>query len=99
MSGPVDRLINTDQRVGSEEFNRAFRLGADSPRFAADVLTPAMTSVLLRQPEIGWRFEGDSLVSVRKGHQSVDEIEAKLAHLDAILDNVPESVWRQLRGG
>jgi len=99
VSGLVDRLVNTDQRVGSEEFNRAFRVGADSPRFAADVLTPAMEAVALRQPEIGWRFDGDSLVSVRKGHQSVDEIEAKLAHLDAILDNVPEVVWREIRGG
>ena len=94
----IGRLTGSDLEVGSPEFTRAFRVKADSPRFATDVLHPQMTQLLLTQPDVGWRFDGDSLVVVRKGQQSIEEVERTLAHMDAILDTVPASVWRAIRG-
>jgi len=94
----IGRLTGSDLELGSPEFTRTFRVKADSPRFAADVLQPQMTQLLLTQPDTGWRFDGDSLVVVRKGQQSIEDIETTLVHLDAILDAVPADVWRAIRG-
>ena len=94
----IGRLTGSDLELGSPEFTRTFRVKADSPQFAADVLQPQMTQLLLTQPDIGWRFDGDSLVVVRKGQQSIEEIESTLVHMDAILDTVRRHVWRAIRG-
>jgi hypothetical protein len=71
---------------------------ASDPRFAADVLHPQMMRMLLQWPALGWRFEGDSMLVVRSGHHAPHEVDATLAVMDAILDQVPAQVWRTLRG-
>ncbi len=92
------RLTNSDIELESEDFNRAFRVTCPNRRFASDVLHPRMMELLLQWPELAWRFDADSLLAVRAGSHDEQEIDAKLAALDAILDNVPEFVWREVRG-
>lgn len=94
----LGRLTNSDIELESEDFNRAFRVTCPNRRFASDVLHPRMMELLLQWPELAWRFDADSLVAVRPGSHDVAEIDAKLAALDAILDNVPDFVWKEVRG-
>jgi hypothetical protein len=94
----IGRLTNSDIELESEEFNRAFRVTSPNRRFASDVLHPRMMQLLLQWPELAWRFDADSLLAVRPGSHDVQEIDAKLAALDTILDNVPDFVWQEVRG-
>ena len=92
------RLTNSDIELESEDFNRAFRVTCPNRRFASDVLHPRMMELLLQWPELAWRFDADSILAIRDGSHDVAEVDAKLAALDAILDNVPDFVWREVRG-
>jgi hypothetical protein len=92
------RLTNRDIELESEDFNRAFTVTAHDRRFASDVLHPQMMQMLLQWPALGWRLEGDSMLVVRSGHHAPHEVDATLAVMDAILDRIPEHVWRTLRG-
>lgn len=94
----IGRLTGSDIELESEEFNRAFTVRAPDPRFAYDVLHPQMMELLLQWPDLAWRFAGADMISVRRGTQSVEEIDRKVAAMDAILDRVPEIVWRAVRG-
>jgi hypothetical protein len=94
----LGRLTNSDIELESEDFNRAFRVTCPNRRFASDVLHPRMMELVLQWPELAWRFDADSLLAIRSGNHTVAEIDAKLAALDAILDNVPEFVWKEVRG-
>jgi hypothetical protein len=92
------RLTNSDIELESEDFNRAFRVTCPNRRFASDVLHPRMMELVLQWPEMAWRFDADSLLAVRDGSHDIPEIDAKLAALDAILDTVPDFVWKEVRG-
>ena len=92
------RLTNRDIELESEDFNRAFTVTADDRRFASDVLHPKMMQMLLRWPALGWRFEADSMLVIRSGQHQPAEVDATLAVMDAVLDEVPDFVWRQLKG-
>jgi hypothetical protein len=94
----IGRLTDRDIELESEDFNRAFTVTCPDRKFASDVLHPRMMELLLQWPELAWRFDADSLLAIRPGKHDVAEIEAKLAALDAILDNIPEFVWREVRG-
>ena len=83
------RLTNSDIELESEDFNRAFTVTCPNRRFASDVLHPRMMELLLQWPELAWRFDADSVLAIRSGSHDVQEVEAKLAALDAILDAVP----------
>lgn len=92
------RLTGSDVQIGPEEFDHAFTVHAADRAFAADVLSPSMTTMLLQHPDLAWRMELDSLLVFRSGSHSLPEIDAKLAVMDQIIDLVPEVVWRRLRG-
>jgi hypothetical protein len=94
----VGRVTGNDIELESEDFNRAFTVTCPSPRFASDVLHPRMMELLLTQPNLAFRFDGPSVLTVRAGTAPLPEIETRLALLDAIVDEVPEHVWRALRG-
>jgi hypothetical protein len=57
-----------------------------------------MMELLLTQPHVAFRFDGPSVLTVREGDAPLPEVEARLALLDAIVDEVPDHVWRTLRG-
>lgn len=97
--GWLDRVVGHftgDIDLESEEFNRAFSVACPDRRFASDVLHPRMMELLLRHRELGWRFERDSVLVVAAGRRTPAQLDAVVAVLDAILDQVPEFVW--LRG-
>lgn len=94
----IGRLTNTDIEMESEAFNRAFTVTCPDRRFAFDVLHPQMIEMLMQWPDLGWRFERDSMLVVRSGQQSIEEVDAKLRVMDAIVDRIPDFVWKQVRG-
>ena len=94
----VGRLTNTDIELESEDFNRAFTVRSPVRKFAFDVLHPQMMQLLLQWPDLGWRFEGDSMLVVSNGRHSLEEIDARLRVMDAIVDAIPDFVWQQVRG-
>ena len=63
-----------DIQFESEQFNRAFRVKADDERFGHAVVTPRMMELLLARGEIGWRFEGNSLVGWDSGAHNPNEV-------------------------
>ena len=82
----------------SEDFNRAFTVRCPNRKFAFDVLHPQMIELLMHWPELGWRFERDSMLVVRNGSHSIQEVDAKIQVMDAIIDRIPEFVWKAVRG-
>ena len=94
----VGRLTNTDIELESEDFNRAFTVRSPSRKFAFNVLHPQMIEMLMQWPDLGWRFERDSMLVVRTGSHSIAEIDAKLQVMDAIVDQIPEFVWKDVTG-
>lgn len=94
----VGKLTGSDLTLGSEAFDRAFTVTCPSRRFAEDVLHPAMRELVLQWPDLAWRFDADSLVAVRSGSHDPTQVDATLAALGTILDQIPEPVWQELRG-
>lgn len=94
----IGRLTDTDIEMESEDFNRAFTVRCPSRKFAFDVLHPQMIEMLLQWPELGWRFERDSMLVIRNGRHSIEEVDAKIQVMDEILDKIPEFVWKEVRG-
>lgn len=87
-----------DLQFESEQFNRAFRVKADDERFGHAVVTPRMMEMLLARGEIGWRFEGNSLVGWDSGAHNPTEVMNRLALLQQVVENVPPYVWRDYAG-
>lgn len=92
------RLTNSDIELESEDFNRAFTVKCPDRKFASDVLHPQMMEMLLQWPALAWRLDRDSMLVVRDGSADTQEVDATLAVMDAILDKVPDFVWRDLQG-
>jgi hypothetical protein len=87
-----------DLQFESEQFNRAFRVKADDPRFGHAVIHPRMMELLLSRGEIGWRIEGNSLVGWDSGPHAPVEVMNRLQLLQLVVDNVPPYVWRDYAG-
>ncbi len=95
----VGRLTNRDIELESEDFNRAFTVTCPDRKFASDVLHPRMMEFLLTHPDSSFRFDGAWVLSVDNRRVDLEDVEPRLHHLDTIVDNVPEFVWREVRGG
>jgi hypothetical protein len=87
-----------DLQFESEQFNRAFRVKADDQRFGHAVIHPQMMEMLLARGEIGWRFEGNSLVGWDSGPHAPVEVMNRLLLLQQVVDQVPPYVWRDYAG-
>lgn len=87
-----------DLQFESEQFNRAFRVKADDPRFGHAVIHPRMMELLLARGEIGWRFEGDSVVGWDRGAHTPVEVLNRLQLLQQVVEQVPPYVWRDYGG-
>jgi hypothetical protein len=94
----VGKLFNKDIELESEDFNRAFTVTCEDRKFASDVLHPRMMELLLTRREMGWGFNGRWILSYDGGSTDLAEIDPKLAALDSVLDNIPEFVWREVKG-
>jgi hypothetical protein len=87
-----------DIQFESDQFNRAFRVKADDERFGHAVVTPRMMELLLARGEIGWRFEGNSLVGWDRGAHNPTEVMNRLTLLQQVVEQVPPYVWRDYAG-
>jgi hypothetical protein len=103
--GPTDvfgKLINAvtgrDVPIGDPAFDRAFTVTSPSRLFALDVLNPDVVEVLMHHRDLAWRLEGESMLIIRSGQHSIEEIEAKLHFMDAVLDRIPEHVRSRMLG-
>lgn len=94
----VGRLTNRDIELESEQFNRAFTVTCSDRKFAFDVLHPRMMEFLLGHTDASFRFDRRYVLSVQNGSGSIADLDAALALVDAVLDQVPEFVWRQVQG-
>ncbi len=101
-TGTFGKLVNAvtgrDIQIGNPAFDQLFTVTSPVPRFAMDVLQPDVVQVLMHHPDLAWRFEGDSMLVIRSGQHSPQEIETKLHFMDAVLDRIPEQVRARLRG-
>lgn len=101
-TGTFGKLINAvtgrDVQIGNPLFDEAFTVTSPVPQFAIDVLHPDVVAVVLHHPELAWRLEGESMLVIREGQHSPQEIEAKLHFMDAVLDRIPEQVRSRLLG-
>lgn len=93
----IGKLTNTDIAFESEDFNRAFTVTCEDRKFASDVLHPRTMEMLLRHPDLSWKFHGRWIVSLETGRCELPEITARLQFLDAILDGIPPFVWQEVQ--
>jgi hypothetical protein len=94
----VGRITGNDIDLESEDFNRAFTVTCPDRKFASDVLHPQMMEYLLQDPQLGWRFEQDSMLVIARGQRTPEQIDATIEVMDGITDRIPEFVWLRLKG-
>lgn len=84
-----------DIELESEEFNRAFRLAAADRKLAYDLIPARNMELLLTQPDIHFRTEGDTLLCFDDKRLDLARVDARLDLLSTFLDNVPSFVWSE----
>lgn len=89
----VGRLTNRDIELESEDFNRAFRVSADDPKFASDVLNPRTMQQLLGRPHLSWRIEGTDILCWQNGEQHPAGVTAAVETMLDVLKGIPSFVW------
>ncbi|HEX6151608.1 DUF3137 domain-containing protein [Nocardioides sp.] len=94
----IGRLTDSDIELESEAFNRAFTVTCPDRKFASDVLHPRMMEVLLQYPESAFRFERTWILDVESGTVPLESIVPRLQRVDTVVDQIPEFVWREVRG-
>jgi hypothetical protein len=82
-----------DIELESEDFNRRFRVHANDPKAAYDVLSPRMLERLLALPPIHWRIDGNTILSWATGANDVTDLPARLSTLVTVVDGIPDFVW------
>jgi len=87
-----------DVELESVEFNDRYRVKADDPRVAYDVLNPRTMEALLATGGLDIRIQGSWIVAVDKGDLDVLRIPGRVEVLTGIVDRVPSYVWAD-RGG
>jgi hypothetical protein len=83
-----------DIDLESEDFNRAFRVRADDPKLASDVLTPRTMQYLLSVRPEPWRLQGGHILSWHEGRLDPGEVVRTCAVLDRVIDGIPTFVWK-----
>ncbi len=94
----IGRLTNSDIELESEDFNRAFTVNCPDRKFASDILHPRMMELLLQHPDSAFRFDQRWILDAEAGQVGLEEIEPRLRRIDAVVDLVPEFVWKEVRG-
>jgi len=90
----ASRLLGTqDVELESHEFNQAYRVRADDVRLAYEVLNARTMDVLLAAGGPDVRIDGNSIVLVTPDPVDLDMVDAALAVLATVVENVPGYVW------
>ena len=83
-----------DIELESIDFNDRFVVRGADKKFATDVLNPRTMQALLDRPEVDWRFEGSTMLAWYQGTLEVADLETTIGTMRAVLDGVPEYLWR-----
>ena len=86
--------VGGDITLESEAFDRAFRVSAYDPKFASDVLNPRTMETLVSRPTTSLRLQGTGAISWSEGGLTTLEIVTRADTLAAVVDGIPEFVWR-----
>lgn len=83
----------------SAEFSRRFLVKSPDRRWAYDVLHQKTMELMLARPNFTLDFQGSQVMAYRDNKTlSTGEFSAALQLITGILDNLPESVVRELKG-
>lgn len=94
----IGRVTNRDIELESEDFNRAFTVTCPDRKFASDVLHPRMMELLMQWQKSAFRFDRRWILDAESGQVGLEEIVPRLERIDAIVDQVPAFVWKEVRG-
>lgn len=84
----------TDIELESEDFNRAYRVHSNDPKFASDVLTPRTMEQLLAEPHLSWRIEGLDIMSWQNGTLTPQACSVVQSRLAMVIAGIPDFVWK-----
>jgi hypothetical protein len=90
-------LGGQDIELESEEFNRAYRVRSDDPRFAVDLLNARTMDLLLRCGGPDVRVGGGYIVLVTDGRLDLSAVDAALVLLATMCEQLPGFVWTDRR--
>jgi hypothetical protein len=83
-----------DIEFESEDFNRRFKVHANDPKFATDVLSPRTMQYLLTVPAESWRIDGTSMIWWADGRLEPSEIVVATSVMDRVAKGIPTFVWK-----
>lgn len=83
-----------DIELESEDFNRRFRVHANDPKFASDVLSPRTMQTLLSRPAFSWRIDGADIVSWQNGRLTPTDLLMAASTMSSVMAGIPSFVWR-----
>ncbi len=87
-----------DIELESEDFNRRYRVRADNPKIAYDVLSPRTMEALLLRPPLHLRLLGADALCWENGAHSPSELLQRLDTLHLLIEGIPAFVWSDLKG-
>jgi hypothetical protein len=90
----VRALGGQDVEVELADFNRRYRVTADDPKHALDLLNPRTVERLLAHGDASLRLRDGWAVSVAAGALQPDTAQERLSVLDDLLQEVPAFVWK-----
>jgi hypothetical protein len=93
MSRLAGHLGFGDVELESEDFNRYYRVTADDPKFAYDVLNPRTMEALLARPALRMRLFGFDALCWDDGRLDPAELLARLSTLEVVIGGIPSFVW------
>ena len=82
-----------DIQLESEDFNRRYRVTADDPKFAYDVLSPRTMQALLTREPLHLRIAGSDALCWAEGRSTPVALLARLSALTTLLAGIPSYVW------
>ncbi|NDL55586.1 DUF3137 domain-containing protein [Phytoactinopolyspora mesophila] len=94
LGGKVARAFGfAGLEIGDPEFDRRYKVKCDDADFGRRVLHHAMVHELMSTDVWAWRFEGDAMISYRKGRLQAGSVVPRLDAMCAVLDRVPPELW------
>lgn len=96
-AGWLPRVFDRGLELESEAFNDRYRVRADDPRLAYDLLPARSMQLLLERPEVSLRLLGGTAVTWEGGRLDPQELLVRLDTVTALLDAVPAWVWEDRR--
>ncbi len=92
-------ILGHDIELESEDFNRRYRVRADNPKFAYDVLNPRTMQALLAKPVLNLRVAGADAFCWESGRTAPVTLLARLSALTTLLGGIPSYVWSDHNAG